>query len=159
MAASKDNVDFIRKQLSFQTIGPDKVNQLRHVRFLQDRDHMQEHMRKQAAIIKPKFDLVLDKLESELGGQQIASWNKPNGGYFISFNTLDGCAKQVVNMAEQAGVKLTQAGATYPYGHDPRDRNIRIAPTYPSLSELEKAIDVLCLCVQIASVEKILSDK
>lgn len=159
MAASKDNVDSIRKQLSFQTIGPDKVNQLRHVRFLKDMEHLKEHMKKQAAIIKPKFDLVLDKLASELGDLEIASWNKPNGGYFISFNTLDGCAKQVVNMAEQAGVKLTQAGATYPYGHDPRDRNIRIAPTYPSLPELEQAIDVLCLCVRMASINKILSDK
>lgn len=159
MAASKDNVDSIRKQLSFQTIGPDKLNQLRHVRFLKDMEHLKEHMKKQAAIIKPKFDLVLDKLASELGDLEIASWNKPNGGYFISFNTLDGCAKQVVNMAEQAGVKLTQAGATYPYGHDPRDRNIRIAPTYPSLPELEQAIDVLCLCVRMASINKILSDK
>lgn len=157
MAASKDNVESIRKQISFQTIGPDKVNQLRHVRFLKDMDQLKDHMKKQAAVIKPKFDLVLNKLESELGGLEIASWNKPNGGYFISFNTLDGCAKQVVNMAEQAGVKLTQAGATYPYGHDPRDRNIRIAPTYPSLPELEKAIDVLCLCVQMASIKKILS--
>lgn len=156
LAASKANLEFIRKQISMQTIGPDKVNQLRHVRFLKDMDHLKAHMKKQAAIIKPKFDMVLDKLESELDGKQIAWWNRPNGGYFISLNTLDGCAKEVVMLAEQAGVTLTKAGATYPYGQDPRDRNIRIAPTFPSLSELEKAIDILCLAVQMASIKKIL---
>jgi DNA-binding transcriptional MocR family regulator len=159
MAASVNNLGLIRKQLSIQTIGPDKINQLRHVRFFPDLEHIQEHMDKHAAIIKPKFDSVLSKLEKELGNKQIAAWNKPNGGYFISLNTLDGCARAVVSMATEAGVTLTQAGATYPYGKDPRDRNIRIAPTFPSLPELETAIEVLCLCVQIVSINKILSKK
>lgn len=159
MAASVENLDFIRKQLSIQTIGPDKLNQLRHVRFLEDMDNLKEHMEKHAEIIKPKFDMVLNNFESELGRKNIASWNKPKGGYFISLNTLNGCARDVINMAAEVGVKLTKAGATYPYGKDPRDRNIRIAPTFPSIEELEKAIEVLCLCVQLVSIEKILSEK
>lgn len=156
LAASENNLNFIRKQVAVQTIGPDKVNQLRHVLFLKDMDHLRMHMRKHAEIIKPKFDLVLHKLEAELGGKHIASWSKPRGGYFISLDTLDGCAQEVVNMAAKAGVTLTKAGATFPYGRDPRDRNIRIAPTYPSLKELEIAIDVLCLCVQMSSIRSIL---
>lgn len=156
MAASVDNLTVIRKQLSVQTIGPDKVNQLRHVRFFQDQAHIQSHMKKHAAILKPKFDLILDLLDSELGGKGIATWRQPNGGYFISLNTLDGCAKEVVNMAAKTGVTLTKAGATFPYGQDPRDRNIRIAPSYPSLTELKLAIEVLCLCVQIVSLKKLL---
>nr|WP_246277380.1 aminotransferase class I/II-fold pyridoxal phosphate-dependent enzyme [Neobacillus endophyticus] len=159
MAASEENLDFIRRQLSIQTIGPDKINQLRHVRFLKDMNHLKKHMEKHAEIIKPKFEIVLNKLESELGSKNIASWNKPNGGYFISLNTLNGCARDIVNMAAEVGVKLTQAGATYPYGKDPRDRNIRIAPTFPSMAELEKAIEVLCLCVQLVSIKKILAEK
>ncbi len=158
-AASVENLDFIRKQLSIQTSGPDKLNQLRHVRFVKDMDNLKEHMEKHAEIIKPKFDMVLNNLESELGRKNIASWNKPKGGYFISLNTLNGCARDVINMAAEVGVKLTKAGATYPYGKDPRDRNIRIAPTFPSIEELEKAIEVLCLCVQLVSIEKILSEK
>ncbi|WP_248924439.1 aminotransferase class I/II-fold pyridoxal phosphate-dependent enzyme [Paenibacillus hamazuiensis] len=157
LASSEANLNFIRKQLSVQTIGPDKINQLRHVRFLQNMDVLQAHMEKHAAIIKPKFDIVLNKLESELGGKNIASWIKPNGGYFLSLNTLDGCAKEVVRLAAEAGVTLTKAGATYPYGSDPRDRNIRIAPTFPSAEELETAIDVLCVCVQLASIKKVLA--
>ncbi|WP_412674986.1 aminotransferase class I/II-fold pyridoxal phosphate-dependent enzyme [Aneurinibacillus aneurinilyticus] len=159
MAASEENLNFFRKQLSIQTIGPDKLNQLRHVRFLKDMDNLKVHMEKHAAIIKPKFSMVLNKLESELGRKNIASWNEPKGGYFISLNTLNGCARDVINMAAEVGVKLTKAGATYPYGKDPRDRNIRIAPTLPSIEELEKAIEVLCLCVQLVSIEKILSEK
>ncbi|NHN28580.1 aminotransferase class I/II-fold pyridoxal phosphate-dependent enzyme [Paenibacillus agricola] len=159
MAASAANLGFIRKQLSIQTIGPDKINQLRHIRFLPDLEHIQVHMAKQAALIRPKFDSVLSKLEAELGDKHLATWNKPNGGYFISLNTMDGCAKAVVSKAAEAGVTLTQAGATYPYGQDPRDRNIRIAPTYPTLPELESAIDVLCLCVQMVSISKLLSEK
>ncbi|KAA0564640.1 aminotransferase class I/II-fold pyridoxal phosphate-dependent enzyme [Bacillus sp. CH30_1T] len=159
MAASEENLSFFRKQLSIQTIGPDKINQLRHVRFLKDIDNLKVHMEKHAAIIKPKFDMVLNKLDSQLGRKNIASWNKPNGGYFISLNTLNGCARDVINMAAEVGVKLTKVGATYPYGKDPRDRNIRIAPTFPSIEELEKAIEVLCLCVQLVSIEKILSEK
>ncbi|MDF2714500.1 MAG: transcriptional regulator, partial [Paenibacillus sp.] len=157
MAASAANLNHIRKQLSVQTIGPDKINQLRHVRFFGGMDGIQAHMDKHAAIMKPKFDTVLSLLEAELGDNRIASWNKPNGGYFISLNTLDGCAKEVVAMAADAGVTLTKAGATYPYGLDPRDRNIRIAPSYPTTAELKAAIDILCLCVQIVSARKLLS--
>ncbi|MFA9556906.1 aminotransferase [Evansella sp. AB-rgal1] len=159
MAASEQNLGLIKEQLSMQTIGPDKLNQLRHVRFFKNMENLHEHMRKHAEIIKPKFDMVLNKLETELKEKNIASWHEPNGGYFISLNTLDGCAKDVVRMAGEAGVKLTGAGATFPYGKDPRDRNIRIAPTFPSLDELEKAMDVLCLCVQISSVKKLVAKK
>lgn len=159
IASSEKNINYMRKLISIQTIGPDKLNQLRHMRFLKNIDHVKSHMEKQAAIIKPKFDKVLIKLESELGGKDIATWNKPNGGYFISLNTLDGCAKDVVNMAAEAGVTLTKAGATFPYGKDPRNRNIRIAPTFPSTEELGAAIEVLCLCVQLVSMEKILSER
>jgi aspartate/methionine/tyrosine aminotransferase len=156
MAASEANLSYIKKQLSVQTIGPDKINQLRHVRFYKDMDHIKVHMEQQAAILKPKFDTVLSIFDSELSGKHIAAWSKPNGGYFISLNTLDGCATAAVNMAAEAGVTLTKAGATYPYGKDPHDRNIRIAPTFPTLPELCIAIEILCLCVQIISIKKIL---
>lgn len=159
MGASEANLSFIKKQYEFQSIGPDKVNQLRHVRFFKDYEGLTNHMKKHAAIIKPKFDKVLTILEKDLGGKEIGSWHKPNGGYFISLNTLDGCAKEVVSLAKEAGVTLTGAGATFPYGKDPKDRNIRIAPTLPSLSELETAIEILCLCVEIVSVKKILAEK
>ncbi|TDF91223.1 aminotransferase class I/II-fold pyridoxal phosphate-dependent enzyme [Paenibacillus piri] len=157
MAGSENNMNFIRKQLAVQTIGPDKLNQLRHVRFFKGPAHIEAHMKKHAAIIKPKFEMVLNLLETELGGKRIASWNKPNGGYFISLNIMDGCARSVVRMAAEAGVTLTKAGATFPYGHDPRDRNIRIAPTFPTLSELKTAIEILCLCVQIMSIRTFLN--
>jgi DNA-binding transcriptional MocR family regulator len=157
IASSKKNIDIIKKHISTQTIGPDKINQLRHVLFLKSMDNIREHMKKHAAIIKPKFDMVLNILEAELGDKDIGWWTKPNGGYFISFNTIDGCAAKVIKMAEDAGVKFTKAGATFPYGIDPRDRNIRIAPTYPPLNELEQAIELFCVCVQIASIEKILN--
>ncbi|GIN89451.1 putative aminotransferase [Siminovitchia terrae] len=156
MAASEENINFIKKQLSVQTIGPDKINQLRHVLFLQDLENITLHMKKHAEIIKPKFDMVLNILESELGRYNIASWSKPKGGYFISLNTLDGCATEVVKLASDVGVSLTQAGATYPYGKDPRDRNIRIAPTFPTLAELQTAIEIVCLCVLLASTKKLL---
>ncbi|WP_141432293.1 aminotransferase class I/II-fold pyridoxal phosphate-dependent enzyme [Bacillus sp. 03113] len=159
MGASEANIQFIKKQLNFQTIGPDKINQLRHVKFFKNIENLHEHMKKQAEIIKPKFDVVLNGLESELGGKNLAAWHKPNGGYFISLNTLDGCAKAVVKLAAEAGVTLTNAGATFPYGKDPRDRNIRIAPTFPSLEEMKTAIDVLCLCIQLVSIQKLLSEK
>ena len=159
MAASETNINAIRKQLSVQTIGPDKINQLRHVRFLKDMDNMARHMEKHAAIIKPKFDAALAILDEELAGKNIAWWNKPKGGYFISLNVLDGCAKEIVAMAADAGVTLTPAGATYPYGKDPQDRNIRIAPTFPPLDELKCAIEILCICVQISSVKKLISEK
>ncbi|MCX7841650.1 MAG: aminotransferase class I/II-fold pyridoxal phosphate-dependent enzyme [Clostridia bacterium] len=154
MAASEDNINLIRKQISIQTIGPDKINQLRHVRYFKSVEDIHNHMKKHAEILKPKFDVVLDVLDRELGGKNIAWWNRPNGGYFISLFTLEGCAKKVVAMAKEAGVVLTNAGATYPYGKDPKDHNIRIAPSYPSVEELKKAIEILCVCVQIASIEK-----
>lgn len=159
MAASKANIDFIKKQMSVQMIGPDKLNQLRHVKFLKSMENIKEHMKKHAEIIRPKFLAVLDILEAELGGKEIAWWSKPNGGYFISFDTLDGCAKKVVSMMAEAGIVMTTAGATFPYGKDPRDRNIRIAPTLPSLDEIKKAMEVFCICVQIASIDKLLLEK
>ena len=157
MAASDNNIALIKKQLAMQTIGPDKMNQLRHTRYFKTFENMQEHMKKQASILKPKFDMVLDILERELADKNIAFWNKPNGGYFISLFTLSGCAKAVVKMAAEAGLTLTPAGATYPYGKDPNDSNIRIAPTFPPLNELKKAIELLCVCVEIASIEKMLA--
>lgn len=157
MAASKANIDDTKKQLAFQTIGPDKLNQLRHVRFFKNFSGIKEHMRKHAELIRPKFEAVLGSLEKELGGTGLLSWTSPNGGYFISVDTLDGCAKRTVELCEEAGVTVTPAGATYPYGKDPRDRNIRIAPTFPPIGELKTAITLFCLCVKVAGVEKLLS--
>lgn len=157
MASSENNINLTKKQLGIRTIGPDKINQLRHAAFLKDMKGIEDQMKKHAEILKPKFDMVLDILESELGGKNIAWWNKPNGGYFISFNTLPGCAKEALSLASKAGVVMTPAGATYPYGKDPQDRNIRIAPTLPPVSELKKAMELLCICVQIASIKKILN--
>jgi len=159
MATSKANASMIKKQLSIQMIGPDKMNQFRHVRFFKNKDNIEAHMRKHAEIIEPKFSAVLDILSAELGGKEIAWWKKPNGGYFISLNTLDGCAKEVVTMTAEAGVLITPAGATFPYGKDPRDRNIRIAPSFPSVNELKNAIEIFCVCIQIASINKLLLKK
>lgn len=156
MGASKANIRKIKEQLSVQMIGPDKMNQLRHVRFLKDMENIEKHMRKHAKILEPKFSAVLDTLSSELDGKEIAWWNKPKGGYFISLNTLDGCAKEVIKMTAEAGVIMTPAGATFPYGNDPRDRNIRIAPSFPSVEELKKAMEVFCTCIQIVSIDKFL---
>ena len=156
MAGSVDNINYIKKSLTIQTIGHDKVNQLRHVKYFKNMDGIKSHMKKHAEILKPKFDTVLDILEKELAGKNIASWNKPNGGYFISLNTMDNCAKEVASMALDAGVVLTKAGATYPYGKDPQDRNIRIAPTLPPIEELKKAIEILAICVQLVSAKKLL---
>lgn len=159
MASSKANVSKIKKQLTIQMIGPDKMNQLRHVKFFKNMETIEKHMKKHAEIIEPKFSAVLDILNAELGGKEIGWWNKPNGGYFISLNTLDSCAKKVVAMTAEAGVIMTSAGATFPYGSDPRDRNIRIAPTLPSINELKKAIEIFCICVQIESINKLLLKK
>jgi len=159
IGASVNNINEIKKRLKIQTIGHDKLNQLRHVAFLKSVDGIKEHMKKHAEILRPKFELVLNYFEKELGGKNIARWTKPNGGYFISLYTLKGCAKKVVSKAKEAGVTLTPAGATYPYGNDPDDSNIRIAPSYPPLNELEKAAELLCICVQLVSVEKILEMK
>jgi len=159
IAASESNINFIKKQMSVQTIGPDKINQLRHVKYFKNMEGIRAQMKKNAAVLKPKFDAVLEILERELGGTNVGWWNKPNGGYFISLDTLDGCAKRTVAMALEAGVAFTKAGATYPYGKDPRDRNIRIAPTYPPIEEIRKAIELLCICVQIAGIEKLIKEK
>lgn len=156
ISASKANLEFIRKQMSVQTIGHDKLNQLRHARFFGDFNGMLNHMKKHADIIRPKFETVLDTLDSELGGLDIARWTRPNGGYFIALDTLDGCAKKVVGMCKEAGVTLTSAGATYPYGKDPHDSNIRIAPTYPSTDELKQACEIFVTCVKLASIDKLL---
>lgn len=157
MAASRRNIDDTKKLLAFQTIGPDKLNQLRHVRFFKNMDGIRAHMAKHAAILRPKFDAVLDRLDAEFSASGLLSWHRPNGGYFISVDTLDGCARRTVQLCAGAGVKLTPAGATFPYGLDPRDRNIRIAPTFPPVEELKAAIELFCLCVRIASVEKLLA--
>ncbi|OOM77582.1 putative aminotransferase [Clostridium puniceum] len=159
MSASKANIGKIKEQLSVQMIGPDKMNQLRHASFLKDMENIEEHMKKHAEILEPKFLAVLGTLKSELDGKEIAWWNKPNGGYFISLNTLDGCAKEVIKMTAVAGVIMTSAGATFPYGKDPRDRNIRIAPSFPSVEELKKAMEIFCICIQIVSINKLLQQK
>jgi len=156
IASSKSNCDFVRQRLTAQTIGPDKLNQLRHVRFFKDAAGVMAHMKKHAAILKPKFKLVADTLRRELGALSIAEWTEPAGGYFISFDSLDGCAKKIVALCAQAGVALTPAGATYPDGNDPRDRNIRIAPTCPPLNELAEALEIFCAAVKLVSVEKFL---
>lgn len=159
LASSVKNVEAIRKQLSVQTIGHDKINQLRHVRYFKDSAGIAAHMMKQAACIRPKFEMVLDTFDKELKGAEIGSWLSPKGGYFITFETLEGCAKNVVAKAKEAGVTLTGAGAPFPYGKDPKDSVIRIAPTYPSLEELKTATDIFVVCVKLASVEKLLAEK
>ena len=158
VATSPNNmVDFVNT-LKFQTIGHDKVNQLRHVRFFGDIHGMVEHMRKHAAIIRPKFEMVEDTLEKHLGGLNIGTWTKPRGGYFILFDSMPGCAKEIVALMKKAGVIMTPAGATWPYGKDPNDSNIRIAPTYPTLAELQTAMETFTLCVRIASAKKLLAE-
>ncbi len=156
VASSVDNIKFMRKQLSVQTIGPDKINQLRHIRFLKDLDNLNIHMKKHAKILKPKFDKAIKILESELDRYKIATWNNPVGGYFISLDTVDGCAKEIVNLAGELGITLTKAGAAFPYGIDPNDRNIRIAPSFLSLTDVEIAIKSLCLCIKIVVFKKTL---
>jgi DNA-binding transcriptional MocR family regulator len=145
--------------MTIQTIGHDKVNMLRHVRFFDGNfDNVLAHMQKHRAILEPRFNAVLDLLEKELGGTGLGSWVKPNGGYFISFDALDGCAKRIVALCKEAGVTLTGAGATYPYKNDPADRNIRIAPTFPPIDELIKAMEVFVTAVKLASAEKLLNN-
>ena len=159
MAASDANLKDIRNMMKVQTIGHDKVNQLRHVRFFKDIHGIVEHMKKHADILRPKFETVLKVLDKELGGLEIGSWIAPRGGYFISFDALDGCAKAIVAKAKEAGVVLTGAGATFPYGKDPHDSNIRIAPSYPTPEELEMAADIFVLSVKLVSIDKILEEK
>lgn len=159
IASSLENIDYIKSQMSIQTIGHDKINQLRHSRFFKNIDGLREHMKLHAELLRPKFEAVLNTLEIELGGLEIGSWIKPRGGYFISFNSLPGCAKKIVQMCKDLGVILTGAGATFPYGKDPEDSNIRIAPTFPTPEEMKQAATVFVLCVKLASVEKYLAEK
>jgi DNA-binding transcriptional MocR family regulator len=157
IATSVGNVADIKKHMTVQTIGHDKINQLRHVRFLKNMDNVKALMMKHADILRPKFEMVIDILERELDGLDIGSFTKPIGGYFISFDTLNGCAKRVVSMCKDAGVEMTGAGATYPYGKDPDDSNIRIAPSFPVLDDLRLATELFALCVKLASVKKLLN--
>ncbi|MCM1267394.1 MAG: aminotransferase [Bacteroidales bacterium] len=156
MASSAANLADTKKTMTLQTIGYDKVNQLRHARYFQNLAGMQAHMKKHADIIRPKFEAVLSVLERELGGLGIGEWTRPRGGYFISFDAMEGCAKAIVAKCKEAGVVLTGAGATYPYGKDPKDSNIRIAPTFPTAEEMAAATDLFVLCVKLVSVEKLL---
>ena len=157
-ASSKANVEEAKRFMTIQTIGHDKVNQLRHTRYFKDIDGLLAHMRKHAEIIRPRFEAVLSVLDKELGGLGIGEWTRPRGGYFISFDAMEGCAKAIVAKCKEAGVVLTGAGATYPYGNDPKDSNIRIAPTYPTAEEMAAASDVFVLCVKLVSVEKLLEE-
>ncbi len=158
MAASSANLDYIREGMTVRTIGYDKVNQLRHVKYFKDIDGIREHMKKHADIIRPKFEAVLQVLDREIGGLSIGEWNKPVGGYFISFEAMEGCAKAIVAKCKEAGVVMTGAGATYPYGKDPKDSNIRIAPTFPTPEEMAEATDLFVLCVKLVSVNKLLEE-
>lgn len=157
LIASDNNIASIKKRLNAQTISYDKMNQQRHVKFFGDANGVRNHMKKHAAILKPKFDMVLRHLDNELSGRGIASWVSPKGGYFISLDVLDGCAKRVGELCKEAGVTLTTVGATFPYGKDEKDSNIRIAPSYPPVEELDLAAELLCICVRLASVEKYLA--
>lgn len=155
IVASDNNIADIKKRLTIQSISQDKMNQLRHLVFFKDIPTLKKHMQKHAAILKPKFDCVIDCLTKELAGKEVAKWTTPNGGYFISLDVMPGCAKRVGQLCKEAGVTLTTIGATFPYGKDPQDSNIRIAPSYPSVEELTKAVQLLTICVQIAAIEKI----
>ena len=157
LASSEANLADIKKSLTIQTIGYDKLNQLRHVRYFKDINGLKEHMRKHAEQMRPKFEAVLEVLNTELGGLGIGSWYAPRGGYFISFDAMEGCAKEIVAKCKEAGVKLTNAGATFPYGKDPKDSNIRIAPSFPTPEEMAQAADLFVLCVKLVSVEKLLA--
>ncbi len=156
IASSLKNIEFIESQMTVQTIGHDKINQLRHARYFKNIDGMMEHMKKHADLMRPKFEAVENGLEKELAGLGIGTWTKPKGGYFISFDAMEGCAKAIVAKCKEAGVVLTGAGATYPYGIDPKDSNIRIAPSFPTPEEMAMATDLFVLCVKLVSVEKLL---
>lgn len=156
MGASKANIEFVKSQMTYQTIGYDKLNQLRHAKFFKDFDGITAHMEKHKAIIAPKFRIVLDMLNKEIAPCGIAKWHNPNGGYFVSFTGMEGTAKRIVALCKEAGVVLTGAGATYPYGNDPEDSNIRIAPTFPTCDELQTAMEIFCISAKLAAVEKLL---
>ena len=155
-AASRNNIRFITKQMSVQTLGYNKINQLRHVHYFRTPDGIRKHMRKQANYLRPKFDITLAALKSGLEEAEIGSWTNPNGGYFISYDGLPGTAKRCVSLCLDAGVRLTDAGAAFPYGIDPEDKNIRIAPSYPATAELYKSMTVFCICQKIAALETLL---
>ena len=156
IATSKANVEDIKKRLTIQTIGHDKINQLRHVNYFKNLDGIKAHMKKQAQIIRPKFEMVEQVLEKEIASRGIGSWVNPKGGYFISFNALEGCAKSIVGMCKEAGVTMTGAGSPFPYKKDPKDSVIRIAPTLPPMEELEKAAEVFVIVTRLVSVNKLL---
>ena len=158
LAASPANVADVKRRMTVQTIGHDKLNMLRHVRFFKNVEGIKRHMKLHAAILRPRFRVVLDTLETELANLGIAHWHHPRGGYFVSVNVMDGCAKRTVELLREAGVVMTPAGATFPYGADPRDRNIRIAPSFPAVEELATAMELFCLCVELACVEKLLAE-
>ena len=157
MAASTDNLKYMTNLIGMQSISADKVNQLRHVRYLKDKAHTLELMKRHAQVLGPKFRAVLDALDREIAPLGIASWKRPKGGYFVSLDTADGLAKRTLALCKEAGVVMTNAGATYPYGADPRDRNIRIAPSLPPVAELEAAIEVFCVCLRLAALEQLLN--
>ena len=156
LASSTDNLNWFKKQLTIQTIGPDKINQLRHLKYLDQAGGVEAIMNKHAAILRPKFDLVLERLDEELRQTGLCTWKKPKGGYFVSINVPEGTAKTVIRLAKECGVELTPAGATYPYGQDPHDTNIRLAPSFPPLSELRPAMDIFCTCVKLAAIKQLL---
>ena len=157
-AGSPNCVSILKSRMKFQTIGPDKLNQLRHARMFKNADSLKEHMKRHADIIRPKFDSVLGEFDNQLAGKNIARWNAPNGGYFISLYVMNGCAKRTEQLCANAGLILTPAGAAYPYGNDPSDSNLRIAPSYPSAEEIKTAANVLCVAVRYAALEKLLNE-
>lgn len=158
LATSPANLEDVKKQLTIQTIGYDKLNQLRHARFFKNIDGLKAHMKKHANEMRPKFEIVLDILEKELSGTGTGTWTKPLGGYFISFDSMEGCAKKIVEKCKEAGVVLTNAGATFPYGNDPKDTNIRIAPSFPTPQEMAQATELFTLCVKLVSIDTLLAE-
>lgn len=159
VASSPANLIDLRSFLKYATIGPDKLNQLQHARFFKSSTGLRSHMKKHAAILKPKFNAVFETLDKEFGDTGIVDWTKPTGGYFLSFNTLPGCASKVVKMCADCGVKFTPAGSTYPHGIDPEDKNIRLAPSFATVEEITKAITILSLCTKIVSIDKIMKER
>jgi DNA-binding transcriptional MocR family regulator len=155
MVSSTENIRHAKQDIAYQTISPDKINQLRHAKFLKDADTVYDLMKQHAAILKPKFDMTVRLFEQNLGDLSFVNWTNPHGGYFISLNVMPGTAKRVAQLCKEAGVTLTPAGATFPYNDDPEDRNLRIAPSYPTVNEVEKAMGVVCLCVKLAAAEKL----